>query len=86
MDNIQIQLCQPGIRKTPKRKFLDEHGEGVLHLGFVVDDVDKSEAAGRASGLTVLERGRRSDGSGFSYFDTATQAGVVLENRANKRE
>jgi methylmalonyl-CoA/ethylmalonyl-CoA epimerase len=86
IDNIQIQLCQPSIRKTPKRKFLDEHGEGVFHLGFVVDDVDRSEAAGCDAGLTVFERGRRTDRSGFSYFDTAKQAGVTLEIRANKHE
>ncbi len=85
IDNIQIQLCQPSLRKTPKRKFLDEHGEGIFHLGFVVDDVDKSEAAGRAAGLKVFERGRRLDRTGFSYFDTVTQAGVTLEIRANKR-
>ena len=36
IDNVQIQLCQPGLRKTPKRIFLDTHGEGVFHLGFSV--------------------------------------------------
>jgi len=85
IDNIQIQLCQPSLRKTPKRNFLDEHGEGVFHLGFVVEDLDQAEAAGRAAGLTTFERGRRADRSGFIYFDTAAQAGVTLEIRANKR-
>jgi methylmalonyl-CoA/ethylmalonyl-CoA epimerase len=59
---------------------------GVFHLGFVVDDVDMSESAGRAAGLTVFERGRRVDRSGFNYFDTAIQAGVTLEIRENKHE
>ena len=86
IDNIQIQLCQPSMRKTPKRKFLDAQGEGVFHLGFLVDDVDQAEAAGRAAGLMVFERGRRTDGSGFTYFETAKQAGVTLEIRSNKRE
>ncbi len=86
INNVQVQLCQPSLRKTPKRKFLDAHGEGVFHLGFVVDDVDQAEAAGRAAGLAVFERGRRADGSGFTYFDTVKQAGVTLEIRANKRE
>jgi len=85
IDNIQIQLCQPSLRKTPKRKFLDEHGEGVFHLGFVVGALNECEAAGRTAGLTTFERGRRSDGNGFSYFDTASMAGVTLEIRANKR-
>ena len=84
IDNMQIQLCQPSMRKNPKRTFLDEHGEGVFHLGFVVDSCDEGEAAGKKAGLAVLERGRRDDRSGFTYFDTTAQAGVTLEIRSNK--
>jgi len=86
IDNMQIQLCQPSLRPNPKRAFLDAHGEGVFHLGFTVDDCDKAEAAGKAAGLSVLERGRRADRSGFTYFDTAAQAGVTLEVRKAKAQ
>jgi methylmalonyl-CoA/ethylmalonyl-CoA epimerase len=75
---IQIQLCQPGGGRTTYREFLEKKGEGVFHLGFVVDDVDDAEAELKASGLGVLSSGRRQDGSGFSYMDTADEAGVVL--------
>jgi methylmalonyl-CoA/ethylmalonyl-CoA epimerase len=76
--DIQIQLCQPGEGKSPYKDFLDKKGEGVYHLGFVVDDVDSSEAEVKKLGLKVLSSGRREDGSGFSYLDTAGKAGVVL--------
>jgi methylmalonyl-CoA/ethylmalonyl-CoA epimerase len=75
---IQIQLCQPGEGKSPYKEFLEKKGEGVYHLGFVVDDVDGAEAELKALGLGVLSSGRRQDGSGFSYMDTAGEAGVVL--------
>ena len=75
---IQIQLCQPGGGDSLYKRFLEKKGEGVFHLGFVVDDVNDAEAQLRASGLRVLSSGRRQDGSGFSYMDTETQAGVVL--------
>lgn len=75
---IQIQLCQPGEGKSPYKEFLEKRGEGVYHLGFVVDDVDGAEAELKALGLGVLSSGRRQDGSGFSYMDTAGEAGVVL--------
>ena len=75
---IQIQLCQPGEGKSTYKDFLEKKGEGVFHLGFVVDDVDDAEAELKALGLGVLSSGRRKDGSGFSYMDTAGEAGVVL--------
>jgi len=75
---VQLQLCQPGEGDSLYKRFLDEKGEGVYHLGFVVDDVDDAEAGLKASGLHVLASGRRVDGSGFSYMDTADEAGVVL--------
>jgi len=54
----------------------------VFHLGFEVPDCDQSEAEARAAGIPVLMRGRRPDRSGFTYFDTAANAGgVVLEIR-----
>ena len=75
---FQIQLIQPGEGKSLYRDFLEKKGEGVYHLGFVVDHVDESETELKKLGLKVLSSGRREDGSGFSYLDTVGKAGVVL--------
>jgi catechol 2,3-dioxygenase-like lactoylglutathione lyase family enzyme len=75
---IQIQLVQPGEGKSLYKDFLMKKGEGVFHLGFVVEDVDKSEAEVKKLGLHVLSSGRRKDGSGFSYLDTDEKGGVTL--------
>jgi methylmalonyl-CoA/ethylmalonyl-CoA epimerase len=75
--NAQIQLCQPPEEDCPQRRFLNEKGEGVFHVGFEVSDVDAAEAEGVGDGLRVKMRGRRSNRSGFTYFDTADQAGGV---------
>ena len=80
MANAQLQLVQPGAGDSPQRRFLDEHGEGVFHLGFSVPDVNAAE---KRSELPVFMRGRRVDGSGFTYFDTSAHAGVTLEIRQN---
>lgn len=81
IDNIQVQLCQPPEEDCPQRRFLDEKGEGVFHLGFSVPDCDAAESTAAGLGLANLMRGRRPDGSGFTYFDTAAEAGVILEIR-----
>lgn len=73
--NVQIQLCEPPDQPCPQREFLDEHGEGVFQLGFE-SELTSGEAAARAVGLDVLMRGRRSNGTGFCYFDTLAETGL----------
>lgn len=84
LDNVMLQLCQPPELDCPQRRFLDTKGEGVFHLGFE-RDVDQAVDEGIALGLEVLSRGQREDGSGFVYFDTLDDAGVVLMARRTAR-
>ena len=81
LPTVQLQLCQPGDAPSPQRAFLDAHGEGVFHLGFEVPDADAAEASARERGMPVLSRGRRANRSGFTYYDVADRAGVVLLTR-----
>ena len=82
LPNIQLQLCQPSKDPTPQRIHLDTKGEGVFHLGFEVKDADAAENETRRRGLPVMMRGRRRNRTGFTYYDTAERAGVVLLTRA----
>lgn len=64
-------------------EFLSSKGEGVYHIGFSVEDLELSERIAKDVGLDVRARGRKVDGSGFTYFETESQgAGVTLEIRA----
>ncbi|MBF0531396.1 MAG: VOC family protein, partial [Deltaproteobacteria bacterium] len=63
---IQLQLVQVGKGQSIYKDFLESKGEGIFHLGFQVDDIEKSEAAVKAMGLDVLSSGRRDNGSGFA--------------------
>lgn len=82
LPNIQLQLCQPDANPSPQRRHLDARGEGVFHLGFEVPDADAAEAA---AGMPVLMKGRRANRTGFTYYDTAEGAGVVLLTRATNQ-
>ena len=84
LGNVQLQLCQPPELDCPQRRFLDDHGEGVFHIGFE-SGLEAAAAAGAALGLDVLARGQRDNGSGFIYFDTYDRAGVVLLARQTAR-
>ncbi len=85
LPNIQLQLCQPSDELTPQRRFLNEKGEGVFHLGFEVPDADAAEAEARRRGIPIKMRGRRRNRTGFTYYDTAEGAGVVLLTRATDK-
>ncbi|WP_410658132.1 VOC family protein [Amycolatopsis sp. lyj-112] len=83
---MQLQLLEPGAGDTPMKRFLEDQGGGVFHLGFVVDDVDAGTEAARALGIPPWIAGRRPDSSGFTYFDTTKQAGVNLEIRQSPKK
>jgi catechol 2,3-dioxygenase-like lactoylglutathione lyase family enzyme len=86
LPGVQLQLCQPPDAPCPQRDFLDRTGGGVFHLGFEVPDADTGERAAAAAGMPVLAKGRRDNGTGFTYYDTAADAGVVLLTRATNRQ
>lgn len=87
LENVQLQLCEPGPGASPQRAFLDTRGEGVFHLGFTVNDLDAAEQDSTGLGLATWMRGRLPDRSGFTYFDSRDKgAGVTLEIRASRRE
>jgi catechol 2,3-dioxygenase-like lactoylglutathione lyase family enzyme len=82
LPTVQLQLCQPNDDPSPQRIHLDSKGEGVFHIGFEVPDADAAEDEARHDGVPVLMRGRRPNRTGFTYYDTADRAGVVVLTRA----
>ena len=77
---VTIELIQPVGADTSWRQFLDEHGEGVQHLGFNVQNLDQAVANAGKAGMPVLHRGRYDGDNGdYVYVDSAKQLGVTLE-------
>lgn len=77
LPNIQLQLCQPNGDPSPQRIHLDTKGEGVFHVGFEVQDADAAEAEANGNGLGTFMRGRRQNGTGFTYYHSAEHGGAV---------
>lgn len=44
LGNMVLEITQPGASDSPWRRWLDQHGPGVQHLGFMVEERDKDEA------------------------------------------
>jgi methylmalonyl-CoA/ethylmalonyl-CoA epimerase len=78
----QIELLQPLSGTSIYKDWLDQRGEGLHHVGAVVESVDAAVAAAETDGIEVLSYGEGfgSDGSGrFAYLDTQPRLGMIFE-------
>ena len=79
LGEVQIELIQVLEGETIHSKFLEKRGEGLHHLGFFVEDIEKELARLEKGGIKVLERGTVLGVVKFAYLDTEKTLGVVLE-------
>lgn len=78
----QIELIQHLSGGSIYKEFLDTHGEGLHHLGFIVPDHDQVVADFEANGFPRIQSGRIGDDPGvqFAYFDTEAAIGAIMES------
>jgi methylmalonyl-CoA/ethylmalonyl-CoA epimerase len=77
--DTEIELLQPSGGESVLQEFLDEKGEGVHHIAYLVDDVPGEVAKLERQGLKRLTSANL-DSRGFAYFETV-EGGVVIEIR-----
>ena len=66
--------------KTIQSEFLERNGEGVHHLGFLVDDLDAEIAKYEERGFNVIQRyDTPQKGVSFAFLDTDKVGGIVFE-------
>jgi hypothetical protein len=81
--NVHFQFMSPGSGESGHKEFVRKYGNRVYSVGFLVSSVDAAEQELLGRGLTVLNKGRRSDGFGYTYFDTFEKLGINLCIRQN---
>jgi hypothetical protein len=59
--------------------FIDERGEGIVHICGYTDDLDSDIEEMARLGFEIISQGEFDDGGKFAYFDTREVGGVVLE-------
>jgi methylmalonyl-CoA/ethylmalonyl-CoA epimerase len=78
----QIELIQPLRGPSLYHEWMEEHGEGLHHVGMRVPDLLAAIRDMEQRGFEVLQSGTGYglDGDGgFAYLDTAGELGVTLE-------
>lgn len=78
LENITIELIQPIGGPSTWRSFLDEHGGGIHHIAFVVENVD--EAIKKLLGFDAqIEQSGYFKGGGYVYVNSSKTLGAMLE-------
>ena len=80
MGQVQLELIEPDALSSVWRDYLDEHGEGVHHIAFMVKDTDGTVKYLQDHGIGVFQQGLYSDRSGiYTYVDSTPVLGVLVE-------
>lgn len=78
MGPVQIELIQPVEGESHWKRFLDTKGEGIQHLGFFCDNIDREEAKIVKRGFNIIYSSRYDDGGGVCYFEPGV-GDIILE-------
>jgi len=80
--NPQVELVQSLAGPNIYEDWLERRGEGLHHLGIMVDSIESEVEVMQEAGYEMLMAGfgHGLDGDGgFAYFDTEPQLGVIIE-------
>lgn len=76
--NIVYELIQVLEGKTIYEDFMNEHGEGIHHLGYEISDLARWAQAYKNVGIEPIMSGERK-GLKWAYFDTPAIVVELLE-------
>lgn len=81
MENLQLELVEPDHHPSIWRNHLDTRGEGLLHIGFSVKEIDRKIDAMEADGMPLVHKGDFQGGS-YAFMDSFRQLKlhVLLEH------
>ena len=79
MGGVNLELIQP-VKDAPlMENFLKTKGEGIHHLGFLVDNLEEETVKLTGKGCRIILSVKLPDGRGAVYLDTGKVGGVVTE-------
>lgn len=78
LGQVALELIEPVGGPSTWQRFLEEKGEGVHHIAFVVQNTPAITEALAAMGMPVEQQGYYTGGM-YTYIDSARELGVILE-------
>jgi methylmalonyl-CoA/ethylmalonyl-CoA epimerase len=75
---LDVELIEPDDHPSTWREFLDEKGEGVHHVAFVVEGMKGRVAELEEKGFPLVQKGEYTGGR-YAYIDTVRTLKTVVE-------
>ena len=82
LGQVDLELIEPIGGPSTWQDQLDQHGESLHHIAFVVQGMKEKVAYLKAKGIPLIQRGDYTGGR-YAYVDGRAQLGAVLELLAN---
>jgi methylmalonyl-CoA/ethylmalonyl-CoA epimerase len=79
MGPVRLEMVQVVEGECIYTEFLREHGEGIHHLGFEVEDLEKEVAKAESQGLELICYLKMVGIMAFAHFDADKTSGVRIE-------
>lgn len=76
--DVEIELLEPDHEPSTWRHDLDKYGEGVHHIAFKIDGMEKVVKALGQKGYKEIQKGQWNGGR-YSYLDSEDKLKLVLE-------
>lgn len=76
MGAVEFELIEPVKGNCLQRDQIVKHGEGISHLTFSVDDIDRVVDLMEATGFPCIQRGKILPDGAYAYFNTIEQLKV----------
>jgi methylmalonyl-CoA/ethylmalonyl-CoA epimerase len=78
MGQLSIEIIEPIGEPSTWSEFLNEHGDGVHHIAFTVQNADQAADALATEGLPTIQRGDF-EGGKYIYVEGEKKLGFILE-------
>lgn len=85
LGQVQLELIEPMGGNSTWQAALDEKGEGVHHIAFWVEGMQRSVDFLKSQNIPMIQRGDMGEGQ-YAYFDSVASLGVTLELLEQVRE
>jgi len=76
---IYIEFIQPLEGRELRTEFLENHGEGIQHIGIRVDDLEGELAKMAKLGFKIVLRSEPGYPTNWAYLDTDKMGGIMYE-------
>jgi methylmalonyl-CoA/ethylmalonyl-CoA epimerase len=75
---VDIELIEPDGKPSTWQEFLDEHGEGVHHIAFVINGMKMVVDGLEKAGFPLIQKGEYQGGR-YAYVDTSDTLKTIVE-------